>query len=185
VAWAVAAGSHAESAGSELAELRWHWTLDKTNADKVGFSEYGRAVGKSEATIRTYANARGVRTAHPEMTATEATRRAMMGEETTSAVKAIVEAEGVTIDHNARCGARIRLRTCEANARSRACANPTMSVGERAKCVASRHAPPPLPEEDVGKAESTISTYMLPLAAARGSTPSDMPRRTPHGWNDE
>jgi len=32
----------------ELMKLRWHWTLDESNAKRVGFSEYARSVGASE-----------------------------------------------------------------------------------------------------------------------------------------
>jgi len=36
----------------ELMKLRWHWTLDESNAKRVGFSEYARSVGASEGRVR-------------------------------------------------------------------------------------------------------------------------------------
>jgi hypothetical protein len=32
-----------------------YWTLDESNAERVSVSEYTRAVGRDESTIRTYA----------------------------------------------------------------------------------------------------------------------------------
>ena len=40
----------------ELMKLRWHWTLDPSNAKAVSFSEYARQVGSGEKTIRQNAN---------------------------------------------------------------------------------------------------------------------------------
>lgn len=42
---------------SELAHLRWHWTLDETNSKRVSFSEYARQVGVIESSIRSQARA--------------------------------------------------------------------------------------------------------------------------------
>lgn len=41
----------------ELMALRWHWTLDESNPDRISKSEYARQVGRDEATIRRDANA--------------------------------------------------------------------------------------------------------------------------------
>lgn len=46
----------ADRAGGALAELRWHWTLDESNPDRVGFREYARQVGRNESVIRSMAN---------------------------------------------------------------------------------------------------------------------------------
>ena len=35
----------------ELMELRWHWTLDETNPDRVTVAAYGRAVGRARQVI--------------------------------------------------------------------------------------------------------------------------------------
>ena len=36
----------------KLAQLRWHWTLDKSNPERVNVSEYAREVGRSQTAIR-------------------------------------------------------------------------------------------------------------------------------------
>jgi hypothetical protein len=46
-----------QRSANELMELRWHWTLDETNPDKVSKRGYARQVGVSESTIRQDANA--------------------------------------------------------------------------------------------------------------------------------
>ncbi len=34
-----------------LSQLRWHWTLDESNSDRVSFRQYGRDVGKDHSVI--------------------------------------------------------------------------------------------------------------------------------------
>lgn len=45
-----------EAIGSELMELRWHWTLDESNPKRVPIREYAREVGRAESGIRADAN---------------------------------------------------------------------------------------------------------------------------------
>lgn len=45
------------SAADELMELRWHWTLDESNPQRVSQSEYARQVGRDQAVINRDANA--------------------------------------------------------------------------------------------------------------------------------
>jgi predicted nucleic acid-binding Zn-ribbon protein len=45
----------AAKASESLAKHRWHWTLDETNPDRVGFRAYARAVDRNDRTIRKYA----------------------------------------------------------------------------------------------------------------------------------
>lgn len=40
-----------------LMELRWHWTLDPSNPNRVGFTQYARDVERGESTIRQHARA--------------------------------------------------------------------------------------------------------------------------------
>jgi hypothetical protein len=47
----------ATRANEALAKHRWHWTLDKSNPDRVSFSVYGRAVGRHHKRISEMANA--------------------------------------------------------------------------------------------------------------------------------
>lgn len=44
-----------ESASEALAHLRWHWTLDESNPERVSLRAYGRAVGRHHATVRSFA----------------------------------------------------------------------------------------------------------------------------------
>jgi hypothetical protein len=46
-----------QRSADELMELRWHWTLDKTNPDRVGVRDYGRQVGTDHSRISRDANA--------------------------------------------------------------------------------------------------------------------------------
>lgn len=45
----------ASKASSALAKHRWHWTLDESNPDRVGFAVYGKAVSRAHSTISAYA----------------------------------------------------------------------------------------------------------------------------------
>lgn len=46
----------AHKVAETLAWLRWHWTLDESNLQRVSFAAYGRAVGKGKTTIAQYAH---------------------------------------------------------------------------------------------------------------------------------
>lgn len=46
-----------QRSADELMELRWHWTLDETNPNRVGLREYGRQVGTHNSRISRDANA--------------------------------------------------------------------------------------------------------------------------------
>jgi hypothetical protein len=46
----------AERSTEALAKHRWHWTLDISNSGKTSFRAYAKAIGRGEATVRTYAN---------------------------------------------------------------------------------------------------------------------------------
>lgn len=43
------------NASDSLAALRWHWTLNEENPERVSFREYGRAVGRDMAAILRHA----------------------------------------------------------------------------------------------------------------------------------
>jgi hypothetical protein len=79
-----------------LAKHRWHWTLDESNAGRVGEREYARQVGRTVSRISLYA--RGYETwavRHMANTLTEAMEQARVGAETYAATKAIAEVRGV------------------------------------------------------------------------------------------
>jgi hypothetical protein len=82
-------------ASSALMELRWHWTLDESNPDRVSFSEYAREVGQTRKTITGYAQGWLLVEADPNMTATEARERAAMSAETEVAAEAVAKARGI------------------------------------------------------------------------------------------
>ena len=46
-----------EATSERLAYLRWHWTMDESNPQRVSFSQYAQQVGRSEREIRKYAEA--------------------------------------------------------------------------------------------------------------------------------
>ena len=46
-----------EKASRQLAELRWNWTTNPENPDRVSFKQYAKDVGVSEHDIRSYAGA--------------------------------------------------------------------------------------------------------------------------------
>ena len=54
-----------ESASEALGRLRWSWTLDESNPDRVTFAEYGRQVGRGDRIISKYSNAYQRYIAHP------------------------------------------------------------------------------------------------------------------------
>jgi len=83
------------SAGEQLAELRWHWTLDETNAKRVSFTEYARGVGRDESTIREYA--KGYALAHSgNIPLREGMKRSQMSAEREAATGAVAKARGLT-----------------------------------------------------------------------------------------
>lgn len=49
--------AEAKKAGEALGELRWHWTLNEDNPDRLSFAEYARQVGRSAKTVEKYAKA--------------------------------------------------------------------------------------------------------------------------------
>jgi hypothetical protein len=49
----VASRPAAESTSQELAQHRWHWTLDESNPKRVSMRDYTDEVGRSYSTIRT------------------------------------------------------------------------------------------------------------------------------------
>jgi hypothetical protein len=87
------------SADSELlAVLRWHWTLDESNSERVSIREYARSIGRDKKTVAAYAKGyllmRG-----GEVAPSEAIERAKMGAESEAAVEAVAGARGVSFTH--------------------------------------------------------------------------------------
>jgi hypothetical protein len=87
--------STSSKAAEALMELRWHWTLDESNSDRVGVVDYARAVGRSHSIISRDAKAyelvrRGTAT-------DEARERANMGAETVAATEAVAKMRGISL----------------------------------------------------------------------------------------
>ena len=93
-------------ATDELAKMRWEWTLDQSNPDRVSFSAYARQVGANEATIRVMANGYAawltdsyvdVRTPGKPQTVSDHIELAKMGAERQVAVKAVAKHSGASV----------------------------------------------------------------------------------------
>lgn len=77
-----------------LARLRWHWTLDEHNEERVSVREYARQVGRSFPAVHSYAN--GFRISRDRgIPISEAIERARVSAETEAATEAVAEARGV------------------------------------------------------------------------------------------
>lgn len=87
----------ATSASEELARLRWHWTLDETNTDRVSLREYARAVGRAHSIIARDANAYALTVRGGANSLNEARERANMGAETEAATEAVAAARGLSM----------------------------------------------------------------------------------------
>lgn len=84
----------AESAARALIQLRWHWTADESNAQRVSVREYASAVGRKEADIRRDAVAYGLMTGAQGVVRSpnEARERANMTTETQAATEVVAKA---------------------------------------------------------------------------------------------
>ncbi len=81
-----------------LAKLRWHWTLDETNPERVSLKQYARDVGRHFTTVRGYA--KGYEAfCDAGGSIGEAIERARMGAETESATEAVANARGTSFGH--------------------------------------------------------------------------------------
>jgi hypothetical protein len=96
-----------QKAADELAKLRWHWTLDESNPDRVSFREYARQVSSHEKSVRAMAHGYaafvqtsagpGARIPGEPQTVTDHIELAKMGEERQDAVKAVAAATGEAV----------------------------------------------------------------------------------------
>ena len=80
---------------ARLAKLRWHWTLDESNPDRVTVAQYARDVGRAHNTVKKYAHGYGLFQLHDmAQSITECIERAGMGAETEAATDAVAKARG-------------------------------------------------------------------------------------------
>lgn len=116
----------ATRASEELARLRWHWTLDESNPNKVTLRQYAAAIGHStHKTVGRYANGyalfveRGSREG-PALTIQDAIRLSEVAEEDRSMHEAIAEGSGRPVSQVSRGDNRHRTRATIERAKSRA-----------------------------------------------------------------
>lgn len=113
-------------ASEELAQHRWHWTLDESNPERVAVREYARAVGRNPSMILRYAKGyalfrerqQGGETA--ALTIQDAIRQADRSVENQQFAEAIAEGWGRPIAQVARGTNRIEVYEVVAEARDRA-----------------------------------------------------------------
>src|SRR6266568_1295492 len=85
----------AESSTRELMKLRWHWTMDESNAKRVSMRAYARSVEREHSVISRDARAYVVTLSSPRTSPTEARERAAMSVETFSATESVAKARGL------------------------------------------------------------------------------------------
>ena len=86
-----------EVANRDLIELRWHWTLDESNPDRVSVSVYARQVDVTQKVIYCYAHAYlDDRYSSRGITVSELLARASMTAETAAATEEVAKAHGTT-----------------------------------------------------------------------------------------
>lgn len=89
----------AESASEKLAGLRWHWTLDETNPDRVSLRQYARQVGLSDTLIRKYAHGYQEWRANDIVRSlSETMERSAMGAERQAVTEAVADARGLSFN---------------------------------------------------------------------------------------
>lgn len=103
----------ATRSSEELAQHRWHWTLDESNPNRVTFVEYAAAVGRSHVTISKQANgyaawfAEQGREEVPLHGLAEHVERANIGAEKQQAIDAVAKATGKTFQAIRKGGADV------------------------------------------------------------------------------
>lgn len=117
-----------------LAKLRWHWTLNEENPDRVSLREYAREVGRSPRLIGMYAKGYLLFSEEDNLPIVEAIERASMGAETEVATEAVSKARGTTFT-STRQSRSTEIRRVREMARERAEQKGT-TVEEEAPIVA-------------------------------------------------
>lgn len=83
-------------ASEELAKLRWHWTLDESNPERVPLAAYARAVGRDKRAIGKYAHGYALWRGDASVTPlSEAIERAGLGADKEAATEAVAETRGL------------------------------------------------------------------------------------------
>jgi hypothetical protein len=85
-----------EESSQKLGELRWHWTLDVSNPERVSMYQYAKSVERSTASIHAYAHGWEIYTASTsKLNMTEAMNRARTGKDRECAMDAVADTYGV------------------------------------------------------------------------------------------
>jgi len=129
-----------EVKSAELAKLRWHWTLDESNPERVRIVDYAHAVEQNASAISRYANLHKelIKSSGRIESFNDAYERAQMSTETEAVVDAVAEARGNLNTHQVRRNT-IEVSAVRAAARELAEEKGT-SVAEEAPQVARRRA---------------------------------------------
>lgn len=121
----------------ELARLRWHWTLDESNPDRVSCYRYAADIGRSESNVSRMAHGFAAFTLCAQgQTLGECIARAGASAEKQAAVEAVAKVEGKTYQSAARRN-RPEVKEVLHEARRRAEKHGT-TVEEEALTVAER-----------------------------------------------
>jgi type I site-specific restriction endonuclease len=84
----------ATGASEQLAELRWHWTLDETNPKRVSLRAYARSIGRDVSIVSRYAHGYAL-SVDDNVNIAEAIERSSMSVDREAATQAVAKARGV------------------------------------------------------------------------------------------
>lgn len=131
-------------AGGQLAQHRWHWTLDEANPERTSFLAYARLVNRDEATIRRYANgwASYLTQQSSEVSSELASNmspadhiaRQGYSEERRTAIQSVADAHGISFDY-ARQQYRDEIDRVQLAAQHEAESNPQAAPDQRQKVM--------------------------------------------------
>lgn len=119
--------AHLTETEEDLARLRWHWTLNEDNPDRMSFRRYADGVDKSRSTIAKYANGYATWVAtNGSQPLDKAIVLANMNAETAAATEAVAKANEISVGTASNAGQyRAEVKEVVATARDRAERNQT------------------------------------------------------------
>ena len=91
-----------ENSSLELMKLRWHWTLNEANAQRVSVADYAQQVGRKPRVIYTYATGYTFVLVDKHLGVDDARSKASMTAETAAAHEAVVKHYGGSIQSTSR-----------------------------------------------------------------------------------
>lgn len=109
-----------EAASKQLTYHRWHWTMDEANPERVSFTEYARAIGRTHTTVAKQAKGYAAwQESGEEHALHEAIDRAQVSVERQAAIDAVATASGTSF-RKVRQGRSEEVREVAGQARERA-----------------------------------------------------------------